>query len=187
MVQIENKPESCRIILVGLPGSGKSSAGRHVARHFSWPFVDSDEAIETALGMTIKAYFAANGEPAFRDRETETLRQLLERPGPFVLSTGGGAVVRPGNRQLLKAAGTVLYLHALPETICRRLRNDTQRPLLQVPEQMKKIRALFNERDPLYRETAHHVIHSGRSSLPVLVQKIIRRLQPNCSSSSNLS
>lgn len=186
MTRAKDKPESRRVILIGLPGSGKSSAGRHIARHFSWPFADSDEAIETALGMTIKAYFAANGEPAFRDHETEILRQLLERPGPFVLSTGGGAVLRPENRQLLKAAGTVLYLHASPETIYRRLRHDTQRPLLQVPDPMEKIRALFNERDTLYRETAHHVIHSGRSPLPVLVQKIIRRLPPN-HSPSNLS
>lgn len=82
------------------------------------------------------------------------------------------------NRQLLKAAGTVLYLQASPETIYRRLRHDTQRPLLQVSDPMEKIRALFNERDALYRETAHHVVHSGRSPLPVLVQKIIKRLQP---------
>jgi len=178
MTHTVGTPQLRRIVLIGLPGSGKSTAGRHVARHFAWPFVDADEAIETALGMTIKEYFAANGESAFRDCEAETLRKLLERPGPFVLSTGGGAVLRPENRQLLKAAGTVLYLQASPETIYRRLRHDTQRPLLQVSDPMEKIRALFNERDALYRETAHHVVHSGRSPLPVLVQKIIKRLQP---------
>ena len=105
------------------------------------------------------------------------LQELLDRPGPFVLSTGGGAVLRAENRQLLRAGGTVLYLYASPEAIFRRLRHDTQRPLLQVADPQAKIRALLDERDALYREVAHHVIPSGKSSLSVTVQKIIQQVE----------
>ena len=175
----DNKVEPVlhKIILIGLPGSGKTSAGRAVARHFSWPFVDSDEALVSALGMSIKEYFAAHGEEAFRDQETAVLKRLVSQTGPFVLSTGGGAILRAENRQLLTSAGTVLYLQAEPEAIYRRLRHDTQRPLLQVSDPQAKIRALLDERDALYREVAHHVIPSGKSSLSATVQKIIQQVE----------
>lgn len=165
------------IILIGLPGSGKTSAGRCVARHFSWPFVDSDEALESALGMRIKDYFAEHGEEAFRDQETQVLKELLQQSRPFVLSTGGGAVLRPENRQLLREGGIVFYLHASPEAIHRRLKHDTQRPLLQVSDPLAKIRALYEEREPLYRETAHHLIPCGRTSVMATAQKIIQQVQ----------
>ncbi|MDO4769253.1 MAG: shikimate kinase [Brachymonas sp.] len=165
------------IILIGLPGSGKTSAGRRVARHFSWPFADSDEVLESALGMRIKEYFAAHGEDAFRDQEARVLQELLAQQGPFVLSTGGGAVLRAENRQLLRSGGAVFYLHASPEAIYRRLKHDTQRPLLQVPDPLAKIRSLFEERELLYRETAHHIIPCGRSSVTATAQRIIQKIQ----------
>ena len=183
-IKKQKEPVLRNIILVGLPGSGKTTAGRHVARHFSWPFMDSDKALESALGMSIKAYFAAYGESAFRDQETLVLRQLLSQPGPFVLSTGGGAVLRPENRELLKAGGLVLYLHALPEAIYQRLRHDTQRPLLQVADPQEKIRSLFYERDALYRETAHCLIESGQRRLSEMVQDIVQQVQHSNQASS---
>lgn len=130
-----------------------------------------------ALGMSIKDYFAAHGEAAFRDQETRVLKELLQQPGPFVLSTGGGAVLRPENRQLLRAGGIVFYLHASPEAIYRRLKHDTQRPLLQVPNPLAKIRVLFEERESLYRETAHHLIPCGYGSVTATARKIIQKIQ----------
>ena len=81
------------IVLVGMPGSGKSSAGRQVARRFGLPFIDSDHLIESDIGMPIKDYFAQQGEQAFRDLETATLRRIAEDPRQCVLSTGGGSVL----------------------------------------------------------------------------------------------
>lgn len=128
--------------------------------------------------MGIKAYFAEAGEQAFRDQETAALRQLLGQAGPCVLSTGGGAVLRPENRVLLKSAGAVVvYLHATPEALYKRLRHDTQRPLLQVADPKAKIQTLYDERDGLYRETAHHVIHCGNSSLSALVKKVVKLIE----------
>lgn len=165
------------IVLVGMPGSGKSSAGRQVARRFGLPFVDSDHLIEAEIGMPIKDYFARHGEEAFRDLETATLRRVGERPGQCVLSTGGGSVLRPENRALLREKGTVLYLRASPEEIYRRLRHDTKRPLLQVDDPLARLRALHAERDPLYRECAHFVVDTHGSSLPMLVNRILMQLE----------
>lgn len=165
------------IILVGLPGSGKSSAGRQVARRFALPFVDSDHEIEADLGMSIREYFAAHGEQAFRDQESAMLARIAAAGGRCVLSTGGGAVLRKENRELLHASGTVLYLRASPDEIFRRLRHDTKRPLLQVANPKARIQDLFRERDPLYREVAHYTIEAGRSSVQSLVHAIAMQLE----------
>ena len=165
------------IVLVGMPGSGKSSAGRQVARRFGLPFIDSDHLIESDIGMPIKDYFARQGEEAFRDLETATLRRIAEDPRQCVLSTGGGSVLRPENRALLREKGTVLYLRASPDEIYRRLRHDTKRPLLQVADPRAKLQELFQARDPLYRETAHFVIDTGRSSVQGLVHHIAMQLE----------
>ena len=166
-----------KIILVGLPGSGKTSAGRQIARRFFLPFVDSDHAIEEKIGMPIKEYFSLHGEAAFRDMETATLHEIALRPEPCVLSTGGGAVLRAENRALLRQAGTVVYLRVHPKAIYRRLRHDTQRPLLQVDDPQAKINTLYAERDGLYREAAHHVMAAGTTSVSSLVRKIVLLLQ----------
>ena len=103
------------IVLVGMPGSGKSSAGRQVARRFGLPFVDSDHEIEQQIGMSIREYFETQGEQAFRDLETALLRRVAESGEQIVLSTGGGALLREENREILRQHGTVLYLRASPE------------------------------------------------------------------------
>ena len=117
--------------LIGLPGSGKSTIGRQLARQWHLPFIDSDHVIEQRLGCTIKQYFAEHGEAAFRDVEQQVLAELLAATAPCVLSTGGGSVLRAANRQALQAHSTVFYLQSTPEDIARRLRNDTTRPLMQ--------------------------------------------------------
>lgn len=160
------------ISLIGLPGSGKSTIGRHLARLWRLDFVDSDHVIEQRLGCSIKTFFAEQGEAAFRDVEAQVLLQLLQNSKPAVLSTGGGAVLRKANRQALHALSTVFYLQSLPEDIARRLRNDTTRPLMQGEDPLKKLRDLLQVRGPLYLETAHYVIDAARQNTTQVSRKI---------------
>ncbi len=126
--------------------------------------------------MPTRQFFEANGEAAFREVEALVIDELTGIKGA-VLSTGGGAVLREVNRQRLKERGTVIYLRSSPEALYRRLKNDTKRPLLQVADPLKRLRALYAERDPLYRECAHFVIDTHGSSLSMLVNRIVMQLE----------
>ena len=164
------------ISLVGLPGSGKSTVGRQLARRLQLPFFDSDHVIEERLGCPIRVVFERDGEPAFRDLEEAVLDELTSIPRA-VVSTGGGAVIRPATRQRLRARGQVVYLNSTPDEIFRRLRHDVNRPLLQVADPLGRLRDLYAQRDPLYRETAHFVIETGRPSVATLVNMIVMQLE----------
>lgn len=159
-----------------MPGSGKSTVGRQLARRLSLPFFDSDHLIEQRLGCSIREYFAREGEAAFRDVEEQVIADLAGGPDA-VVATGGGAVLREANRRSLREGGRVIYLRSSPEELHRRLRHDTQRPLLQVADPMAKLRSLYAERDPLYREAAHFHIDTGRPSVPTLVNMIVMQLE----------
>ena len=165
-------------VLIGMPGCGKSTIGRLLARRLNIPFFDSDHAIEQRLGEPIRAYFEREGESAFRDLEEAVLRDLL-RPaaGDAVVATGGGAVLRPANREHMRTAAQVIYLRATPEDIFRRVRNDTKRPLLQVGNPLEKLHELYRVRDPLYRETAHFVVETARASTAAVVNLITMQLE----------
>jgi shikimate kinase len=164
------------LTLVGMPGSGKSTVGRQLSRRLQLPFFDSDHVIEQRLGCSIREYFAREGEAAFRDVEEQVLAELAQGP-TAVVATGGGAVLRAGNRQRLRDAGRVIYLRSSPEELFRRLRHDMQRPLLQVPNPLDKLRELYAQRDPLYREVAHFQIETGRPSVSRLVNMIVMQLE----------
>lgn len=164
------------VALVGLPGSGKSTVGRQLARRLQRPFSDSDHVIEARLGCSIREYFEREGEDSFRDVEEAVLDELsLQNLG--VLSTGGGAVLRPNNRKRLKERTTVVYLKSNPDELFRRLRHDVNRPLLQVADPLTRLRDLHAARDPLYRETAHFVVETGRPSVGTLVNMILMQLE----------
>lgn len=164
------------VSLIGLPGSGKSTVGRQLARRLHLPFVDSDHAIEDRLGCSIREYFEREGEECFRDVEEQVLDELT-RHHHGVLSTGGGAVLRPANRQHLRERGQVVYLKSSPDELFRRLRHDVNRPLLQVADPLGRLRDLFSVRDPLYRETAHYTLETGRPSVATLVNMIVMQLE----------
>ena len=165
-----------RISLVGMPGSGKSTVGRQLARRLRLPFFDSDHVIEQRLGCSIREYFEQAGEAAFRDLEQQVLVELAQG-ADAVIATGGGAVLREANRLALREGGKVVYLRSTPEELFRRLRHDTQRPLLQVADPLAKLRSLYAERDPLYRAAAHFDIETGRPSVPTLVNMIVMQLE----------
>jgi shikimate kinase len=164
------------IALVGMPGSGKSTVGRHLARQLGRPFVDTDAAIEQRIGSTIVDWFARHGEAAFRDVEQEVVAELTRDDGT-VLATGGGVVLRPANREALHERCQVFYLRASPDELHRRLRHDTHRPLLQVDNPQRRLREMFRERDPLYRRTAHYVIETPRPSVPALLNMVLMQLE----------
>ncbi len=159
-----------------MPGCGKSTVGRHLGRQLGMRFQDSDAAIEQALGTPIRDYFANHGEEAFRNVEADVIDQLSSQ-ADLVLATGGGAILRPSNREALHARSHVFYLRSTPEELHRRLRHDTHRPLLQVADPLRKLRELYRERDPLYRRTAHFVVESARPSVPSLLGMVLMQLE----------
>jgi shikimate kinase len=159
-----------------MPGSGKSTIGRQLARRLNWRFVDSDAEIERRLGCPIRSYFEQHGEDAFREFEQAALEHLVQQES-MVLATGGGSVLRERNRALLASHTHVVYLRSPPEELYRRLRHDTHRPLLQVRDPLQRLRELFQERDPLYRATAEFVIETGRPTVKMLVGMILMQLE----------
>ena len=159
-----------------MPGCGKSTVGRHLARQLGLRFLDSDTDIERRIGMPIRDYFEQHGEAAFRDVEQDAIEELTALQG-VVLATGGGAVLRPSNRDALHSRSHVFYLRATPEELHRRLRHDTQRPLLQVADPLRRLRDIYRERDPLYRRTAHFVVEAVRPSVPAMLSMVLMQLE----------
>ncbi len=164
------------IALVGLPGAGKTTVGKLLARRLGLAFVDSDQVIEERLGCPIRAFWEQQGEAAFRDIEEATLRELATQDGT-VLATGGGSVLRAANRECLRASTRVVYLRSSPEQVLQRVRHNRNRPLLQVDDPLERLRTLHAQRDPLYRETAHLTVDCERPSLQTLVNVIVLQLE----------
>lgn len=165
-----------RCALIGMPGSGKSTVGEHLAQRVGVPFIDLDHRLEQELGSTIRQFFETEGEAQFRDKEAALLASIAAIPGGMVLSTGGGVVLRPENRAVLQNFGNVLYLHASPQELYERVKHDRTRPLLQVGNPMEKLRELYALRDSLYRETAHFVVETDQDSVHTLVNTAIMQL-----------
>ena len=132
--------------------------------------------IEQLLGCSIREFFEREGEPAFRAIEQEVIDDLTQRVN-CVVSTGGGVVLHPTNRDSLKGRCKTVYLHCAPDEIFRRLRHDQNRPLLQVANPLEKLKELYAVRDPLYREAAHVVVQTGRPSIAMLVNLIVTQLE----------
>ena len=159
------------LFLVGLPGAGKSTLGRQLARRLGKTFVDADAQLERKLGVTIATIFEIEGEASFRDREEAALVELAAMTN-IVLATGGGVVIRPANRERLKANGMVVYLHAPPATLYERTRRSQHRPLLNTADRAARIVELYTVRDPFYREVATCVIESGRDEIAQFARQL---------------
>lgn len=163
------------VFLVGMMGAGKTTIGKFLANFLNKTFFDSDREIQKRTGVTIPLIFEIEGEPGFRKRETEMLLELVKTKN-IVLATGGGAVLSAENREILMRNGTVIYLRATVDDLWRRTRQDKNRPLLQTPDPRRKLTELYAQRDPLYRETAHIVVESGRRSARHLAQLLAQQL-----------
>ncbi|RYF70144.1 MAG: shikimate kinase [Comamonadaceae bacterium] len=164
------------VAFVGLPGAGKSAVGRRLAQRLQLPFVDSDQVIEQHIGCSIREYFDREGEASFRDVEQAVIADLAASASG-VVATGGGAVLRDANRAQLRDHFHVIYLRSTPEDLFRRLRHDVKRPLLQVADPLGRLRELHSVRDPLYSQTAHDVVETGRPSVSMLVNVIVMQLE----------
>lgn len=144
------------LLLVGLPGAGKTSVGRRLAKDLRRPFADSDEQVELHVGYGIPRIFAEHGEDSFRRWETEVLGTLLERELPLVVASGGGTVTQPENRQLAADRSVVIWLRATTEFLVGRT-DATHRPLLATDPE-GTYRRLVTERSDLYAELADVII-----------------------------
>jgi len=142
------------LILIGFMGTGKTTIGKRVARSLGYRFVDTDRLIAKRAGKTIPQIFEEDGEEAFRRIETEVLRSCADESRQ-VISTGGGAVTRPENREILKSAGYVVWLKADPDSIYERVKRSRNRPLLQTPDPRATIAELLAQRAALYEATQH--------------------------------
>lgn len=159
-------------------GAGKTTVGRQLAKRLHRRFVDADHEIESRTGVRIPVIFEIEGEEGFRRREAQVIEDL-GRECNLVLATGGGAVLDPANRACLRETGMVVYLHALADTLYERTRRDRGRPLLQVDDPLAKLRELLEQRDPLYRETAHLVVESGGGTT-ALAERIEKEIRSRC-------
>ena len=159
------------LFLVGLPGAGKSTLGRQLARRLGKTFIDADAELERKLGVTIATIFEIEGETSFRDREEAALVELAAMTN-IVLATGGGVIMRPANRERLKANGMVVYLHAPPTTLYERTRRSRHRPLLNAADPIARLNELYAARDAYYREVAVLVVESSRDEISQFSQRL---------------
>jgi shikimate kinase len=171
--------KATNIFLIGPMGAGKTTIGRQLARELNMPFYDSDRVIEQHTGANIPLIFDLEGEEGFRKREQAAIDELTAMEN-IVLATGGGAVLREQNRRHLSERGTTFYLYTDLDSLLERTRKDKNRPLLHGEESPEVIlKRLMEERDPLYRKTADHIIYTGNTSIRGVIKAIIACLESN--------
>ncbi|MDP1732325.1 MAG: shikimate kinase [Devosia sp.] len=139
------------IVLVGMMGAGKTTVGRRLANRLGRRFVDSDEEIEAAAGMTIEDIFKTHGEADFRSGEVRVISRLLRDPD-IVLGTGGGAFINPETRALIKAQAVSVWIKADFELLFARVSRRSDRPLLKTTNPRETLRGLIEARYPTYAE-----------------------------------
>ena len=164
------------IFLVGPMGAGKSTIGRVLAFELNRQFRDTDRVIEERTGADIPWIFDMEGEAGFRDRETAVLADLSTELD-LVIATGGGIVLRPENRRMMKDSGYVCYLTASTDQLVERTSRDKKRPLLQVENPRQKTIDLLEMRDPIYRESADFIINTDKRSPKMVAQEIVRLIE----------
>ena len=164
-----------RILLIGPMGSGKSTLGEALAARLGLDFIDVDARIVGAAGMAIPAIFETEGEAGFRKRETDALLAAL-REAPAVIATGGGVVLAEANRDAIREAGLVVYLHIHPDEQLRRVAGDSNRPLLDPTDPAGQLARLQAQREPLYRELADLTVDSSAQTSEQLAAALALRL-----------
>src|SRR5262245_33646188 len=165
------------IVLVGMPGCGKSAIGRRLAPRLELPFIDVDEEIERAAGKTIKEIFADHGEPYFRDGERRVIARLLAS-GPQVLATGGGALLSDETRANIRRCGFSIWVKADVSLLVRRVMKRSSRPLFEGRDPEIVMKELMEARHPLYA-MADMVVESREVPHEVIVGEISEALAGN--------
>ncbi len=164
-------PRKNNVFLIGPMGSGKTAVGKHLARLMRAPFRDSDAEIEHRTGVDISYIFSREGEAGFRQREREVIEDLT-RETPVVLATGGGAILLPENRAVLRDRGFVVYLETSLEQQAERVRQGRNRPLLHDVDPLTKLTELMAVRAPLYQELANFTIATDGRKVHVVADAI---------------
>jgi len=170
-------PAAQNIFLIGPMGAGKTTIGRQLAHNLACNFIDSDREIEERTGVDIPTIFEFEGEQGFREREAAVIDELTQLHG-IVLATGGGSVIREENRRHLSARGFVVYLATPVSLQLQRTAHDKNRPLLQTEDPEARLKALFQQRDPLYREIADLIIDTSRNSIRQIIQHVRQGIKP---------
>jgi shikimate kinase len=165
------------LLLIGYRGTGKSTVARLVAERLGWPWLDADVELESRARKSIAEIFRDDSEQAFRDWESQVLADLI-RLDRHVLALGGGVVLRPENRKLIKQGGAVVWLTADPETILARINADAmtaaRRPNLTARGGLEEIRELLTQREPFYRECASAVVDTTGRNLTEVAEEVAR-------------
>ncbi len=171
MAERDARQSPPHLILVGLPGVGKTTIGRAAARQLSRKFLDFDEEIEKRSGMNVREIFRLKGEEHFRALEF-ALTKELSGSGGMVLSPGGGWITQTDSVELLRSAGRIIYLRASPEAVAKRLKRVETRPLLAGRDPVVALRELYAKRRALY-ETADIVLDTERLARQQLITKLV--------------
>lgn len=164
------------VAMVGMMGAGKTAVGKAVATLLNVPFLDSDAEIEKAANMTIPEIFERDGEPFFRDKETQVINRLLEGD-PCILSTGGGAFLAERNRTAMSAKGISVWLDADIDVLWSRVRHKDTRPLLRTPNPLETLTSIYNARIPIYKLADVHVTSEPDISIDDMAQRVIQALK----------
>lgn len=165
------------VVLIGYMGSGKSTVGKILREKTDWLLLDSDVEIEKEQNKKISDIFKEQGEDTFRNMESEYLDKLAKMDESIILSTGGGMPMRKENADRMKKVGLVIYLRATAETIYGRLKDDTQRPLLQTGDKLTIITEMLERRNPVYESAADIIIDTDDNNLERVVNDIMELIQ----------
>ena len=171
-----SKGINCNIFLIGFMGVGKSTIARTLQRELGFPLVEMDERIVQEQGMSINDIFAQYGEAHFREIESQLVVDLGKQE-PSIVSCGGGVVVRPENTQNMKKSGRIVLLKASPETIFERVKNSTDRPILNGHMNVEYIAELMEKRRALYEEAADITIQTDGKTREQICEEIIGKLR----------
>lgn len=163
------------VVMIGMMGAGKTAVGTAVARKLDVHFADLDHEIEAAANLTIAEIFEKYGESYFREKETQVLTRLLEEP-PHILSTGGGAYLFARNRRVIAQHGVALWLQADVELLWSRVRHKSTRPLLKTENPFETLKAINEERQPIYAMAPLHVRSEAAYSIDDMARQVITTL-----------
>lgn len=159
------------IILCGFMGCGKSTIGSLLAKKSGMAFIDLDAYIEKKEGKSVAEIFSDSGEAYFREKEREAARELSYKKG-LVIAAGGGTLTYPENVECLRRSGTIVLLDVPVETVSKRLKNDTARPLLARPDRDEAIKELYAKRAPLYKAAADITVDASNSPMQICMEII---------------